>query len=250
MEDFENIYDKIKELFGDYPNRLAILEEKIDISLQMEYFEMSGKVKKHLNKEEIMSDSEKLFDPEYSMDSKKELLPMLASVERVEAYRIIERFMKDPPPELKDWGVLALQESKMLIESKLLDENKVFISTGLGGKGDNLRYFVVIIGKNITEFSEVQKKVISNEFELTLKRYNSRIEEINFTGSFATLLTMVPMYVTIKQVFREAINECNQFGDFLAENFIITNVKVLNFNEIKEFIERKDQLNNGENLDR
>jgi hypothetical protein len=243
MEDFENIYDKIKELFGDYPNRLTILEEQIDISLQMEYFELSRKVKKNMDKEAIMSNSEKLFNPEYSLDAKKALLPMLASVEKVEAFRVIERFMKDPPPELKNWGFLALQESKMLIESKLLDENKVFISTGLGGKGNKLRYFVVLIGKNITEFSELQRKIITNEFELTLKKYNSKIEEINFTCSFTTLLTMVPMDVTIKQIFREAINECNQFGDFLAENFIITNVKMLNYNEIKEFIEKKDQLN-------
>jgi len=243
MEDFENIYDKIKELFGDYPNRLTILEEQIDISLQMEYFEISREVKKNLDKEAIMNNSEKLFDPDYPLASKKELLPMLASIEKVEAYRIIERFLKDPPPELRNWAVLALQESKMLIESRLLDENKVFISTGLGGKGNKLRYFVVIIGKNITEFSELQKKIIKNELEMTLKKYNSRIEEMNFLCSFATLLTIVPMNVTIKQVFREAINECNQFGNFLAENFIITNVKVLNYNEIREFIKKQNQLN-------
>jgi hypothetical protein len=248
MEEFENIYDKIKELIGDYPNRLSILEEQIDIDLQMEYFEVSRRVKENLNKEITMNDSPKLFDTDYSKEYKKDLLPRLASVEKVEAFRIIEKFMKDPPLELKNWGIMALQESKMLIESKLLDENKVFISTGLGGKGNKLRYFVVLLGKDIIEFSDLQKKVIKNEFEITLKKYNSKLEEISFCLSFATLLTMVPMNVTIKQIFKEAIDECNQYGDFLVQNFIITNVKILSFNEIKDFIEKQKTTQSGREL--
>ena len=35
----ENIYDKIQEIFGESPGTLSILEEKVDIDLQMEYFE-------------------------------------------------------------------------------------------------------------------------------------------------------------------------------------------------------------------
>ena len=246
MEEFENIYDKIKELIGDYPNRLSILEEQIDLDLQMEYFEVSRSVKENLDKETILINSPKLFDIDCSLDYKKDLLPKLASIEQVEAFRTIEKFMKDPPVELKSWGIMALQESKMLIESKLLDENKVFISTGLGGKGNNLRYFLVLLGKGIAEFSDLHKKVIKNEFEMTLKKYNSKLEEINYSSSFATLLTMVPMNVTIKQIFKEAIDECNQYGDFLVQNFIITNVKILSIKKIKDFIERQKELGQDE----
>jgi len=41
MEDHENIFDKIKELLGSLPSQLNVLEEKIDIELQLEYFEFS-----------------------------------------------------------------------------------------------------------------------------------------------------------------------------------------------------------------
>ena len=243
MEEFENIYDKIKQLVGDYPNRLSVLEEQIDIDLQVEYFEASRRVKENLDAADVMDNSLHLLSGDCTINEKKELLPMLASIEKVEAYRTIEKFMEDPPVELKSWGTLALQESKMLLESKILNENKVFISTGLGGKGDKLRYFVVLIGKGIDEFSDLQKKIIQNEFEMTLKKYNSNIEEINYSMSYATLMTIVPMNVTIKQVFKEAIDESNLFGDFLVPNFIITNVKTLTFDEIRDFIENQKVLN-------
>ena len=130
----------------------------------------------------------------------------------------------------------------MLLESKILNENKVFISTGLGGKGDKLRYFVVLIGRNISEFSEIHKKIIQNEFEMTLRKYNAEIEEIEYSQAFATLLTIVPLNVTIKQVFKEAIDESNLYGNFLIPNFIITNVKTLSFDEIRDFLEKQRLL--------
>ena len=242
MEEFENIYDKIKELIGDYPNRLSVLEEQIDIDLQMKYFDVSRKVKEDIDVNFILHSSDLLFNRSYAIEDKRNLLSKLASIEKVEAYRTIEKFMENPPDELKSWGILALQESKMLLESKILNENKVFISTGLGGKGDKLRYFVVLIGKGINEFSELQKKIIRTEFEMTLKNYNSKIEEINFSKSYATLLTIVPMNITIKQIFKEAIDESNQYGGFLNPNFIITNVKKLSFKEIGEFVEKQHML--------
>jgi hypothetical protein len=39
--------------------------------------------------------------------------------------------------------------------------------------------------------------------------------------------------------FQEAIKECNKYGDFLNEEFIVTNVKTLSFTEIKHFLEGK-----------
>ena len=51
-------------------------------------------------------------------------------------------------------------------------------------------------------------------------------------------MTIIPMDVTIKAVLNEAIDDCNQYGNFLVENFIITNVKKLSFDEIKDFLHK------------
>ena len=57
----------------------------------------------------------------------------------------------------------------------------------------------------------------------------------------ATILLLLPMHHSLKVVFQEAIDECNKYGDFLKDDFIVTNVKTLSFKEIKNFLERNGE---------
>lgn len=249
MDQEENIYDKIQEIFGQVPENLNILEESINIELQMEYFEFSKKIKKNLVTENVLKSKDQLFQKELAVSARKKLLVQLASVEEVDAYRTIEKYLKEPDPELKEWAILAFQESRMLLQSKFLDENQVFISTGLGGKGSSLRYFVVLISNEDSPFSELQQKIIKNEFEYTLKRNAGEVENLNFEENFATLLTILPIKVSIRDIFKEAISESNQYGNFLKSNFIVTNVKKLNIEEIKDFIQKQKDVGNIPEID-
>ncbi len=267
----ENIYEKIQEIIGNLPGNFSILEEQIDIETQMEYFEYSKSDKKEINAEEILKRKNELFSEDISLEDKKTLLVQLASIDNVEAYRIIEKFVKkadidnayvSQPSQnpgtgqavrdrssIKDdihkWAVLALQESRMLIESSLLDENQVFISTGLGGKGSKLRYFIVLLSNMNKDFSEVQKKIIKSEFEFILKNYDAEVEKINFAHNVSTILCLFPLNISIQNVFEEIIKECNQYGNFLKSNFIVTNVKILSVKEISEFLEKNPALPTG-----
>ena len=237
MEENENLYDKIHELFGDFRDHLNIQEETIDIELQIEYFEASKEFKNNIDKDEVLLESGSIFSRELTIEEEKVILTKLASVDKVEAYRILEKYLQQPNPALREWGLLALQESRMLIKSKLLDQNQVFISTGLGGKGDKLRYFVVILAQDNKPFNQTQKKIIQNEFETTLNKYEAEIEKLNFSGHIATIMTIIPIHITIRNLINEAIDECNLYGNFLVRNYIITNVKTLDFDEINRFIE-------------
>jgi hypothetical protein len=239
----ENIYDKIQEIFGQSPGTLSILEEKVDIDLQMEYFEYSKIAKSNINENAVMAEKDELYNPDKTFEEKKRLLARLASVEKVEAYRFIEKYLSEEHKELRNWAILALQESRMLLESKLLEENQVFISTGLGGKGSKLRYFVVLLHRQGEDITDLQKKIIRNEFEISLKKHDAEIEKLEIQGSYATLLVVIPLKVALKEVFREAIKECNQFGDFLKTNFIVTNVRELGPEEIRDFLAKQEQTN-------
>src|SRR6056297_3074115 len=209
--DNESIYNKIRDVFGKLPDNYNVLEEQIDINLQMEYFDFSKRVKKNF-KPEVKIEAEekkKLFQHDVDQHTKKQVLVKLASVEDIEGYRTIEKFLENPDDGLREWAVLAFQESRMLLQSRLLDENQVFISTGLGGKGSKLRYFIVFILKDGEAFSETQKKVVNNEVEITLKEYDIEIEEVSFYDSFATILAVIPIDTSIKTIFKKAIKECN-----------------------------------------
>ena len=130
--DQDNLYDKIQDILGNLHGNFNILEEQIDIEIQLEYFETSKNIKKLFDKKEALNNMESLFADTLSIEEKKSLLIKLASIDKVEAFRIIERYILSPDPLLKDWATLALQESRMLLESIFLDQNQIFISTGLG----------------------------------------------------------------------------------------------------------------------
>jgi hypothetical protein len=242
--DEENIYDRIQDIFGHFPEHFSILEEKIDIDLQMEYFEFSRGYKKNLISDNILSVKDNLFEKDNTIANKKKLLVQLASIEEVEAYRAIEKYVQEPDSELREWAILAFQESRMLIQSKLLDENQVFISTGLGGKGSKLRYFVVLLNNFGNPFEELQQKLIRTELDFFLKKHDAELEEVNFMNDYCSLLAIVPIKVSIRDVFKAAIAECNVYGGFIRKNFIVTNVKTLSYDEIKEFVDKQKDIEN------
>lgn len=236
MEKEENIFDKIQELLGDLNGNFNVLEEQVNIETQLEYFELSTDLKKTSISDEIFKKKDNLFSAELPIEEKKMLLVHLASMDKVEAYRVIEQYQLSPDPELKDWAIMAFQESKMLMESSFLDRNQVFISTGLGGKGSKLRYFVVFVAKDKLIMEDYQKKIIKSEIEFAGKKKGSILEDINYNGWLTTCKVLIPIQVQFNQLFEEIIDAVNQFGDFLDKNYIITNVKELSLQEIKEVL--------------
>ena len=241
MEEHESLYEKIQEILGGSSGNLTVLEQKIDMDLQMEYYDCSMQIREVRDEKWTLDHMQYLMEPGYSKDVKKEILASLASIEKVECYRAIESFVQNAGEPLLSWGLLALNESRMLLESKIMDENQVFISTGLGGKDEKLRYFVVLMTRTRVDLTPSQQMVIKNEFEFILKKYDAVVEESNFSAYLATMLLLLPMKHSLKSAFKEAIDECNRYGNFLNDDFIVTNVRVLAFGEIEEFLERRNK---------
>jgi hypothetical protein len=244
----ENLFDKIQEILGNLQGNFNVLEEQIDIDLQMEYFELSKDNKKTINREEAFNEKDDLFSDLKTIQQKKSLLVRLASVDKVEAFRTLERYRQNPDPELKDWASLAMHESKMLLEGSLLNENQVFISTGLGGKGQKLRYFAVFMLEVDEVMDDFKKKIINSEMEYLFKKNDIEIEEIKFREVLVTLKAVIPIHVQLNQIFEKLIENCNQMGNFLQPNFIVTNVKELSLEEIAEVL-KSSQSNENEDIE-
>lgn len=238
MED-DNIYKRLQEAISSLPENFSVLEEQVDVELQLEYFNYSRDLKHKLSVNIIREHQADLFDPTISVEEKKNLLVLLASQDKVESFRTIEKYAQNPDIELRAWSILALQESRMVIQSSLMDEQQVYISTGLGGKGQKLRYFIAFIGnEGVLEYSEMQRKVINTELEMSMKKVDGHLEEIDFHENLAVAILLLPVKSDIQTIFSDIISECNLFGDFIRQDIIITNVKKMNFDEIKKFISR------------
>ncbi len=236
--EYENIYNTISEILSSVKGNYNVLEEQIDIDLQTEYFEYSKNYESTKTEEEILENRNDIFAKDIDKEEKKNRFVELASIESVVAYRTIEKYLRKPETSyLKDWATLAFQESRMLIESKLLDENQIFISTGLGGKDGKLRYFIVFLSKN-NRFSELEQKIITDELLYQLKKAGSELEEIEFYKRYSSILAIVPLHVSVKKLFEDIIDDCNQFGDFINKDFIITNVRKLSFEEVENHLSK------------
>lgn len=243
----DNIIDKLREIFGKSVQQLNILEEKIDIGLQMEYFEQTKVLRKELDSDQIMLDSELLYNPQTSYEEIKNILVQLAGLSDVKALRKIEEYKPHAPENLHDWVTLALHESKMNIESVLLDKNLIYISTGLGGKEGKLRYFIVLSTREQKDFTTAQKSILEKELKFSFDKQSVDLENINFEDYFVGIQALIPLQVAIKPIFAEAIDECNQMGNFLNEKYLITNVKVLSKSEIESVLHKKNEQ--SESLD-
>ena len=239
-------YQNIQKVLEELPENFSVLEEQIDIEVQMKYFEEAKKIRAIKPAHDSFEHRDELFDKKISKERKKEILLSIAILDDVKAFRTIEKFLEQSKGELKKWAVLALQESRMLIQSSLLDEQQVFISTGLGGKGKKLRYYVVFLNKEReTILNSSQQKLLKNEIIFELKKYEGEFESMDSSEGFSTFLIMLPLAADIKQILRNIINECNQYGNFLDEEMIVTNVKILSRSEILEMLKKKED-NTGE----
>lgn len=235
MAELENIFDKIKEILGAIGGNFNILEYKVDVKLQMEYFDFSRNLKRDADPELIVNKAGELYDPQVPTDTKKEILALLATIETPEAFRLIETFVKNCANELKDWAIMALQESRMLLESKLLEENQVYISTGLGGKSGKLRYFIALFPE-FGPFTETQQKLIKSEFEFHFKKFDAEVEKIDFQNAYASIVGLIPLDVPVKDPIQGVIDECNSLGSFIKNGFLITNVKEFSPLEVENIL--------------
>jgi hypothetical protein len=243
----DKYYQNIQKALEDLPENFSILEEQIDIDVQMKYFEYTKEAARKDNAEDCFARREELFDEAVVEERKKEILTGIAVYDDVKAYRTLEKFVQEADGPLKQWGILALQESRMLMQSSLLDEQQVFISTGLGGKGQKLRYFVVFLSEDEEELlNETQQKLLKDELIFELKKHDGIFETMDFMEGFSSTLVLLPLNVEIKSVFLDVIKECNQYGGFLQEDLIITNVKVLSRGEIIQMIHQKKTKDSDE----
>lgn len=91
---------------------------------------------------------------------------------------------------LKKWAIIALQQSRMLLQSTLLDDPGVFISTGLGGQGLLLQYFCVFFYRVPGDLPSFQQNTLKNEAETAINNAQGCIESTEFKGNYAVMLLL------------------------------------------------------------
>ena len=242
MESQENIFKKLHDSFQNMEGRIHIIEDNMPLEQQIEYliysYYLRKRRRKKLNERDYNRCLEKLESVVLSKDEKKKILSVLASSSEIRAYRLLELYAQNPDEELVHWASMALLESRMAIETELLGEKHIYISTGLGGKGEKLRYYVLMLSSMKKSFADYQRKVIEKEFDYYLKDYDGEIDRLTINDRYVELVFLLPVTVNLKKTLDTVITECNQYGNFLATSYIMTNVKELSQDEINQVIKK------------
>lgn len=232
-ENFDQFLDEIDE------KNCFMLEEEIDIEIQNKYFIHSRKIDEDITKDEVMSNIHMLGEEEVSDDKKKTILTQLASLRDVEAYRVLEKKCRQfDNEELNTWSILAYNESKMILNGSLRNEQQIFISTGLGGKDGKFRYFIALFPSHEDqEFTDFQRDFVTKELDFTLKQNNAALERvIESTNEYISCKVLIPIKANVPELFKKVLKNCNQLADFVSKQFIITNVNEMKKNEILDFL--------------
>ena len=240
MDNSDDRYIQFQRSLEHIHGQLHILETDVPVDKQMEYFRYSEKVRKR-EKPTVGEAINILFDENSSEKEKKYAMTVLAISGEIKAFRVLEAYAKEPEDNLKDWIGMSVLQAKMTLESEFSEEKRIFISTGLGGKGDMLRFYAFCKSKDLRAFSPYQIQLIEKETAFFIDEAHGIVEKLEVFENYFTLLFLINIKSNIKNILENILIECNQYGDFIDRSLIITNVKVFDDEEIKKELQKNDQ---------
>ena len=227
----------IRDFLNNIPDQFVIMEEGINVQTQKEYIDYSHSFDRgELTQTETNNLGHFLFDFKATIESKKKVLTLLAHLGTINAFRQIEKYFKNPDKELRQWTVLALQECKMFLESTLTDQSIGFISSGLGGVLDKLRYYVLILPSSDKQFNATQKNTIKEELNIVAKDLKCIVESVDLSDTFVGVTVLVPMDVAVGTFIEDGIKKCNELEVCVCEHYYVTNQNIPDKAEIIDII--------------
>jgi hypothetical protein len=237
-----DVFERFRESFNKIDGHFHVLEQRVPVELQMEYFKYSERMRRDnivMTEEDFNIYKQNLSDSNATAEVKKYALLALAVSHEVRAYRVLEEYVQHPEPDVTNWAYMALMESRISLESELSEKKQIYISTGLGGKGEKLRFYALFLASEHKPFEGYQRQVIEREFAYFLTKEDCEIERLTICDLYVELLFLIPVRADIKTTLDNVITECNQYGNFLSGILTVTNVKELSAEEIAETLEKR-----------
>jgi len=178
-----------------------------------------------------------LFNTNTSLDEKKKALGILAHVGNLKAYEYLKKYAGQPDKEMETWATLALGECTLFLHTNLSGEDDLdIVFTGVGPNNDMLRIYILLLPQEGILFEGWQYKTIENEMTYVARDLKCVIEWFDFKTNYASFSLLIPTDVAISSILNIGIDNCNQFGNFLLEEYY-GGTGVPNLKEIEEIIQ-------------
>lgn len=233
----EDSNEDIREFLDSISDKLEVMEEGIDMQVQKDYLDFARTCDvDELSKKHTLKLAKYLFKAREPLKVKRRALSFLAHLGTITAYRQIEKYYQHPDKELKQWAAMALQECKMFLEGSLTGEVSGFISTGLGGRKDKLRYYFLLLPASNQPFTTTQKNTITQETDLVSKEMNCIVETVDQSDRYIGATVLMPVDAAVGTLIETIVKQCNELGYFVFEYYYATNHNIPDLQEIEEII--------------
>ena len=229
-------YNQFQKFLAKTSGSFHVLEHQIPVERQMEYFHFSNRIKQERipwTAGDLEAFEIDLYNPETTEEYKRRILAIFATSGSVLAYRLLERYVRLADREMQNWAYMALMEGRIILESEFSDEKQIYISTGMGGKGQKLRYYLLVPAAEGMTIEGYRRDVVEREFTFALQHAGCDIERLTIHPDYADLVVLMPIRTLPQPLIDGIINECNQYGHFMAGTYTITNVKEMSKEEIR-----------------
>lgn len=238
MKELENIHEDGLERFLDgLPLKFRVMNIQLSVETQMEFLEMMSRLGEvELDADFLEESKEKLLDPETLAEERKQILVRLALIDNVEVMRTLEQYAESCPDDVRGFAQMAAYQSKLFLEASILGENQVVLASGLGGDGEKMRFFVALLSQSRKPFTEAQQQVVQKEVGYQLRQSGAAVESVTFEGCYAKLLVLIPMRANVRRLLEQSVEACNELGEFLDRNMVVSTVKPLSAEELDKIV--------------
>lgn len=224
----------------DLPRDIRIMEVSIPIEIQHDFLARSSELREKQS-DSVEIDIETIieeFPQKTDIEIRKTDIVKLAFSGSVKAFRFLEKECENDC-ELIDYFRFGHQLCKIILENSLGETSTSFVSSGLGGKGEKMRYFATIFPNDSTAtFNAFQKKIVSSEFTTQIEKFDGEIEKIELNDDYISIVILLSIHEPLDDIIRSTIENCNEFGDYIFKGFMATNISIPSEEEIITSIEK------------
>jgi hypothetical protein len=220
-----------------------IFNTHIGMDVHAEYIELYGKISATLSKEVLLAEAKKLLLKRTPLEEKKTALVCLAHGNNLRSLYAIQKYLRNPDPELAAWASLAWQECQNAVlnegMSKLMgsaDAEKDLIIGGMGGERDRMRCCFVISTIGGRVFTKPEREKINTTLKKVDKHYAAKAEHLDWGDNYVKITALTSWEVAVGDYIEDLINQCNALSPFLRFHYFVVNTHDLTTEEIAKYL--------------
>lgn len=177
-----------------------------------------------------------LLDPNNSIDSKEQLLPIFAHLGTLKAYQFLNQYLNKPDKDLKTWAQMALCECILLMESCLKNGSIGTLSQDDDTNTGRLLYSFVFLPVVNRPFKKNDIDKIKESLNTITPFYNSALKHFDLVENYITIEVAIPFDYAIAHFANDFISECNNPTEFMFPHYYVRGGELPSVEDIENII--------------